>query len=98
MSAPVTTFVPEGWSQPPPGFHYEAVQESASWELIQERFRGRRCRAPRCTNDAIVTVYRTTHYRRGPVDMPWHYCADHMYGRWIEDGKVFSWRLVKDEA
>lgn len=29
---------------------------------------------------------------------PWDYCADHMYGRWIEDGKVMGWRLVKVES
>lgn len=29
--------------------------------------------------------------------MPWDYCADHLYGGWIEDGKVMHGRLVPIE-
>lgn len=25
----------------------------------------------------------------------WGYCAEHLYGRWIEDGVVLDWRLRK---
>jgi hypothetical protein len=25
----------------------------------------------------------------------WAYCAEHMYGNWIEDGKVVHWKLIE---
>jgi hypothetical protein len=28
-------------------------------------------------------------------DSWWAYCADHLYGRWIEDGRVMAWRAEK---
>jgi hypothetical protein len=28
----------------------------------------------------------------------WFYCPEHMYGRWIEDGRVMEWFTRKDEA
>jgi hypothetical protein len=29
----------------------------------------------------------------GKVPCWWAYCAEHMYGRWLEDGRIYSWRL-----
>lgn len=33
---------------------------------------------------------------RPPSNNWWHYCADHLYGRVVHDGQVWSLRLVPD--
>jgi hypothetical protein len=55
----------------------------------------------RCQNAAVVELDRRRHVwrpadRGGPEERPswWAYCEEHMYGRWIEDGQVYEWRLV----
>lgn len=41
----------------------------------------------------IVGIRRRT----GLADCWWKYCAEHLYGRWIENGAVMFWRLVPIE-
>lgn len=58
--------------------------------------RARRCRAgaargqKACGAAAVVAFNRQTW--RG-ADRWWAYCPEHMYGRWVEDGKVWTWML-----
>ena len=47
-----------------------------------------RCRSPRCKAPAVATLDRGHCQHRY-----WHYCAAHLYGRWIEDGHVMEWVL-----
>jgi hypothetical protein len=74
------------------GFHYEAFEETRGWTcppIGAGRCRwmtGRRA----CQRPAVATLMR------GLKPRAWDYCEDHLYGRWIEAGKVMSWRLVKD--
>lgn len=34
--------------------------------------------------------------RRGRRGREWAYCERHMYGRWIEDGRVLNWTVKPD--
>lgn len=94
-SLPVTR--PEPWDDPPEGFHFEMAEQEQKW--ITPPVGKGKCRFTvghyqTCGKPAVVTLMR----RHGKGDAPWDYCAEHMYGRWVEDGKVMGWRLVKDEA
>lgn len=51
-----------------------------------------RCRRKGCTNSPVVDFYRGI---RGRLDPYAAYCGDHMYGHWVEDGVVLSWRVVE---
>lgn len=97
-----TVVRPTPWSLPPEGFHFEAVQEDSDW--ITPPIGAGRCRGNAgsghraCGAPAVVTLMRRRSWRNGySGQTPWDYCAEHMYGRWIEDGKVMHWRLVKDD-
>jgi hypothetical protein len=35
--------------------------------------------------------------RRGKSGL-WDYCEEHLYGRWLEDGRMAHWRLAPDDA
>lgn len=67
------------------------------WELADNPS-GKQCRfsdhGKRCEKPGVVRL------NRGWGDKPrwWWYCADHLYGRWIEDGKVVGWELKPLEA
>jgi hypothetical protein len=54
---------------------------------------GQRCRFGSnrygfCGKPPIATMFR------GRTRRSWSYCPEHMYGRWVEDGKVWSWRAA----
>lgn len=88
---------PTPWALPPDGFHFE-VAEQGEW-VIPAVGAGR-CRygKPACKKPAAASMMRTHHTKYGSQNVPWDYCADHLYGRWIEDGKVVGWRLAKVTA
>lgn len=46
-----------------------------------------RCRRRGCDHPPVAWLNRG--YRGRPSW--WAYCADHMYGRWVEDGVVKHW-------
>lgn len=83
---------PTPWALPPDGYHFEAAVQHGGWTA--PAFGAGRCRwgASRyqkaCGKTAVASLMRS--------NGPWDYCADHLYGRWIEDGKVMGWRLVED--
>lgn len=87
---------PAPWAPPREGFHWEAVEQGGDW--LTPAIGAGRCRwgaSPKtkaCGQPAVATLMR------GFPGKPWDYCAEHLYGRWIEDGKVMGWRLVADEA
>lgn len=92
MSATVR---PEPWlADPPPGYHFEA-RPDPDWRLEV----GGTCRRPRCGQPAIAALnrgwvsYRTRPPRRR--DSWWAYCAEHLYGHWIEDGQIMHWFLIE---
>lgn len=46
-----------------------------------------------CGKPAIAELNRARH---GKPDNWWAYCAEHMFGRWVEDGRVWQWRVVPE--
>lgn len=83
---------PTPWSVPPEGYRFEAVEQDEDW--ITPAIGAGRCRyvvgRKACGLHAVATFMRGTGNKRA-----WDYCGDHLYGRWIEDGKVMGWRLVR---
>lgn len=91
------------------GTHYEAIEEDlADWRAIDPEH-ARPCRQRvgqaedhrTCKEPSVLAMDRGRRTftagrisRRSPSW--WHYCARHAFGRWVEDGKVFHWRLVED--
>lgn len=72
------------------GFHAWRVVSTFDGALRPCRWRfGREsCKAP-----AVAKLLRS----QPPSNNWWHYCADHLYGRVVHDGRVWSLRLVPDE-
>ena len=72
---------------------YEWVEEGSDWALADSpkpcrwgsRYNGF-CKLP-----SVAKLYRAGH---GWVGTWWHYCAAHMYGREVRDGKVMVERRV----
>lgn len=86
---------PAPWAPPPEGHHYEAVEQD---DWATPAVGAGRCRyGGGGTNKACGRPAVATLFRRGK---PWDYCGEreHMYGCWVEDGKVMGWRLVEDEG
>jgi hypothetical protein len=82
----------------PPGHHWEAAEETRpDWRVGGD---GRQCSYHggrfRCQNPAVAALDRG--HRRGNVrHESWrYYCADHLYGRWVEGGKLMHWVFVPD--
>lgn len=90
-----------GPTDPPPGFHYLAVPDT-DWRVLPEERRHYFCRRMgaghvMCTNFGVAELQRGRSSTRSRFGRSWWaYCADHLYGRWIEDGVVMSWRLERD--
>ena len=56
---------------------------------------GNRCRLigpghRSCGQPAVAWLRRGRYY--------WAYCGGHLYGRWIEDGRVVGWRLRQAQS
>lgn len=90
-------FRPAPWSLPPDGFHWEVVEQT---DWISPPVGAGRCRfmegRKMCGDPADATLMRRHHSKFGTRQVPWDYCARHLYGRWMENGKVLGWRLVED--
>ncbi len=82
----------------PEGYELVAV-EDRSWRLAA----GKRCRFgaskghPACGRPSVAELNRRYHGWKGADQIPnwWAYCdnPDHLYSRWIEDGKIMHWVL-----
>lgn len=80
----------------PKGWTYAVAQASPEWR-VQPDAVSRLCRRPGCDALGIAALNRGRVRHRPPygkADCWWAYCAEHMYGKWVEDGKVMYWGLV----
>lgn len=75
------------------GFEWMAEPRSG-WRTIGLADSHKRCRR-RCGRLAVAELNRPTWNPRTGQNRAswWAYCADHMYGRWVEDGRVMGWAL-----
>ena len=81
---------------PPEGYHLEPVV-SPEWRIAVDE--GKRCRFVVGPNRKACGAPAELALRRGTRRPAWWgYCWDHAFGRWIEDGKVYYWRAVPNEA
>jgi hypothetical protein len=84
---------PEPGREPPPGCHFEARPESTlRWRLATQP---KPCRSAAgrtsCARPSVAELIR------GAVRLQWWaYCERHLYGRWIEDGRIMTWIAVED--
>lgn len=84
-----------GWEAPPGTVHEPMV--AAGWRLVSGEKRCRFMEARQaCGAPAVVELNRSQHAHRGDENW-WAYCPDHMYGRWIENGQVWQWRVAPIE-
>lgn len=82
----------------PDGYHWIAVPERnaglLAWRLSDGEHR---CRAgasrhiKACGRPAMAALNRRM--TSSGRDNWWHYCEEHMFGRWIEDGQIWTWVL-----
>lgn len=75
-----------------PGFHYEWVPDS-DWSLGGN---GMKCRMLGCRKAAVATLMRSHQLSSGVRKVPYRYCADHLYGRRINNGIVEIRVLARD--
>lgn len=90
---PLTPEAPEGW-------HYEAVEEDRRrWRIIPPERQPRKCRWTIITRKACGAPAEAEFDRgRQGRQQWWAYCGVHLYGRWIENGRIMHWRLVENEG
>ena len=74
----------------PPGYEWDVGVES-DWRVsaMAQHYRCRNSPTRRCTNRPVAFLSRS----HGAGTRDWAYCEEHMYGRWIQDGVVWGWRL-----
>lgn len=80
----------ESWPEVPGGHEVVAIIDP-DWDVDP----GKRCRYARqghhvCGKPSAASMLRGTERKQ-----QWAYCSEHMYGRWIEEGFVMHWILVK---
>lgn len=91
--------------QPPPdpplfdgdvreGYHVEWRESDASWRVADraETYLFK-CRRRGCSHPVVAVLNRI----HGKGTQRWFYCADHLYGRRINSGRVESPRLVPND-
>ena len=84
----------------PEGYELVAVEERPDWRLdsgFRCRQRGEGTRNA-CGKPSLAALNRGRRMRMPDwsyrtVDSWWGYCENHMYGHWVEDGKVMKWIL-----
>jgi hypothetical protein len=80
----------------PPGFRYLAVEEGLEWRVADAGDAW--CSRGFCDRPAVAVLMRQA--VGSLFGRRWRCCdlPAHLYGRWVEDGKVYAWRLVADET
>jgi hypothetical protein len=99
---------PHTWTEIPDGCEVVAVPESDDWRVEDGTARcrhasgGRRKGASGTCGKPAVLALRRIPSRPGVygrvVPQWWRYCAEHSYGRWVEDGQVMCWVLRETES
>lgn len=64
----------------------------SGWELGGEGRPCRRLARPACPNPSVATLGRGS-----KTPQRWGYCAEHLYGRYLEDGRLLTTVLVVDK-
>ncbi len=79
---------------PLPAGHRWAPTFDEDWRLVVNL--DRRCRANAGHKHRGCGAPAVAELNRSRTDRPmwWAYCADHMYGRWIEEGAVKQWTTI----
>jgi hypothetical protein len=78
------------WEAPPGTVHEPFPADG--WRLVVAEKRCRLLQARKaCGAPAVAEMNRAQH---GNPDNWWAYCPQHMFGRWIEDGRVWEWHAV----
>lgn len=95
MAGP-STRRPDPGRPAPPGYRWEASDAGPDWEVAGPLDERRPCRGerPPCHRPVCLVLLRKD--RRG-WRVRWRYCLEHAFGRWVEDGRVLSWRAVDDD-
>lgn len=89
---------PEPTWPAPEGCHHVAGID-AYWLVITDGSSdvpGKRCRWTAGSHGRSCKAPAVAVFERGEGNW-WAYCADHMYGRWVEDGQVMAWHVEEDE-
>jgi hypothetical protein len=74
---------PEGWAyQPAPDPDWRVVDYGSCHAGATRHVRA-------CGKPAAAALHRA--HSHGRTD--YYYCGQHLYGRWIQDGQVWAWRL-----
>ncbi len=81
------------WSNPPEGYEvWWCVEDDPDWRFPTTRPEqvSRKCRARngKCGGTPIAVLNRGGRRDGRRYDSYWFYCADHLYGRIIEDGQL----------
>lgn len=78
------------------------VEPDASWEVLDAVDETRRCRwgtrSTACRKPSVARFNRRRVRYSEPMDLDgvdswWHYCGEHLYGRWVLGGRVVRWVL-----
>jgi hypothetical protein len=93
----------ENWGEVPEGYELVAVPDD-DWRIEADRpCRRAGARSKACGKPSVASLNRprrlraTDYHPEQRADSFWPYCVDHLYGRWIEDGKVMHWVLREKE-
>jgi hypothetical protein len=73
------------------------AEPAPDWAVMDGTEKANRCRwgRPSCKRPAVAKLLRVMHLGggRGSRGVFWAYCEDHMFGNWLEDGRVMGWVL-----
>lgn len=82
--------------KPHEGYHYEWVDAGPRWSVGSRGYT--KCRIRGCPQEPVEVRMRDAFRGGFRNSYPWAYCADHLHGRIIRDGKILERRYVADEA
>lgn len=84
----------ELYRETPAGFEYIwAPETDPRWELLEQPTKAYACRGSRTCQEAVVARINRTIDPHAPARW-WRYCAGHLFGRRIHDGKLEVRTLV----
>jgi hypothetical protein len=81
------------WLHERDGFHMEWRRDDNCRVATVGEYLTRQCRRPKCNGAPVMAMMRGY----GQAAHWWLYCAEHLYGRRIENGVVEMPKLVQNE-